>query len=190
MFKVVSFFVAFAAIAYAEEVPGKCPEFTPLQTFDLSSYLGRWYEIMKLPATFEVEQKCIRADYTAIQNSSTTVSVLNSAQWIFDNQPVGILGTATVTDVPGRILVNFPVPVNNTAAYNILDTDYKNYAAVFSCEEMSNSTHTISSQYGWVLARESTLTDEFVLKAWNAFSNIGVKTFSFKKTIQDDTCDY
>merc|ERR1711962_1509368 len=97
---------------------------------------------------FELGQKCIKAEYEKIDNSSV-VSVLNSGQFIFNNQPVAILANATASNVTGRLDVHFPAPFA-TGEYNVIDTDYKNWATVFSCVEVHNLT---SLQFGWVLSR-------------------------------------
>ncbi|XP_040921827.1 apolipoprotein Db isoform X2 [Toxotes jaculatrix] len=72
---------------------GPCPTPKVQPNFNLQQYLGRWYEIEKLPASFE-RGKCIEANY-AIRKDGT-IQVLNS-QFYKDKVRIAE-GTAVVQD--------------------------------------------------------------------------------------------
>ncbi|ROV91843.1 hypothetical protein VMCG_09207 [Cytospora schulzeri] len=63
-------------------------------TFNLTSYLGRWYQVAGYVAIFDAGCKCITADYTL--NSDGTVGVKNECQEL--GLPITISGTATTAD--------------------------------------------------------------------------------------------
>ncbi|EDK97749.1 apolipoprotein D [Mus musculus] len=53
---------------------GKCPSPPVQENFDVKKYLGRWYEIEKIPASFE-KGNCIQANYSLMENGN--IEVLN-----------------------------------------------------------------------------------------------------------------
>ncbi|KAJ0059630.1 hypothetical protein NL108_006346, partial [Boleophthalmus pectinirostris] len=66
-------------------------------------YLGRWFEITKLPASFE-SGKCIEANYALRKDG--TIQVLNKQM---EERGRNIEGTAVVTDPkePAKLGVSF-----------------------------------------------------------------------------------
>src|SRR6056300_737485 len=52
------------------------PGITPVQNFDLESYLGTWYEIARLDHSFERGLSDVRADYARLPDGA--ISVRNS----------------------------------------------------------------------------------------------------------------
>lgn len=53
-----------------------CPSSPVMQSFDASSYVGKWYEIEKLSAGFEDNLKCVFAQYSPI--NGTHIKVQNN----------------------------------------------------------------------------------------------------------------
>jgi len=162
---------------------GKCPNFTTQTNFDLVAYTGRWFEIQKFPAIYEIDSKCITADYSQLTEDS--IKVVNSGQRDSDGTPYNIVGNATATDVSGRFEVyfeNVPAP----GSYNVLHTDYHQYTTIYSC----SSVGPVSIQYAWILSRNTTLPDDLVDEAYKVFESFGINTAKLTKTVQDDTCNY
>ena len=92
---------------------------------DINKYLGRWYEIAKIPKQFEQNFTNVTADYSL--NSDGTINVINSG-YSFDDK-VSITGIAKQTDVPNLLKVSFFTGVKSD--YNILYVDqYYNYAII------------------------------------------------------------
>ncbi|XP_046884493.1 apolipoprotein D-like [Hypomesus transpacificus] len=56
--------------------PGRCPVPLVQQGFDVPRYMGRWYDIQKLPAVFQ-KGKCSQATYGL--QSDGTVEVINQS---------------------------------------------------------------------------------------------------------------
>ena len=70
-----------------------------------------------------------------------------------------ICGYATTTDVGGILDVYFPVsPV--AGDYEVLDTDYESYAAVWSCT--SDLVGLFHNEIGYILTRDQDPSDELV----------------------------
>jgi len=162
---------------------GRCPPFTTQENFDVSSYVGRWYEIQKFFTTFEGYSKCIIADYSPLTEDA--IQVVNSGIKILHNEPFVIVGNATATDVSGQFDLYFPgAPPGD---YNVLSTDYTSYTTIYSCGQL---TRGLSIQYAWVLSRTPTISPLTLNKALNVFKGFGIDTSKFRKTIQDDSCVY
>ncbi|TID16788.1 hypothetical protein E2P81_ATG09347 [Venturia nashicola] len=88
---------------------GHCTYPVASRTFNLTSYLGRWYQVAGTLTPFTASCTCVYAQYTA--NANGTVNVFNSCQ--VGNSSVNIEGTATPADPiygeAGALRVQFPV---------------------------------------------------------------------------------
>ena len=76
-------------------------------------------------------------------------------------------------------------------AFDVLDTDYKNYAIIYSCES-SVLGHT---EYAWVLTRDPVeffmIEDDIIEAAKEAYKKLSSDyDADFTKSTQGDTCDY
>ena len=72
---------------------------------------------------------------------------------------IQVCGYATTTDVGGVLKVYFPFsPVPGD--YQVLDTDYENYACVWSC--VSDLVGLFHTEIGYVLTREQEYNSEYV----------------------------
>ena len=71
--------------------------------------------------------------------------------------------------------------------YWVLDTDYDNYASVYSCVDVGDQ---LKFEYGWVLTRDAFASDEIVQRSFDAFINIGVNISSFEVSGQSEDCQY
>jgi len=125
---------------------GPCPVPKTQPNFDIHQYLGKWYEIEKLPASFE-RGKCIEADYS--MRSDGTIKVLNS-QFYKAKRRVAE-GTAVMGDhnEPGRLGVSFSY-FTPYSPYYVLSTDYISAAVVYSCTDIMRVFHV---HYAWILGR-------------------------------------
>ena len=131
----------------------------PVKPFDMNRYLGKWYEIARLPNAIEKNLKNLTEEYSAISNDKFKVVTkaynFKKGKW---RQATGTIKYAGPEDV-GMLEVSYFGPFY--LSYNILaiDTDYR-YALV------SGS----GLDYLWILSREMTAPDEiksqFLSIAW------------------------
>ena len=42
---------------------GSCPEFKPIDNFNLTAFLGTWHEIERYPNQYEILSSCVVSDY-------------------------------------------------------------------------------------------------------------------------------
>ncbi|XP_045776254.1 uncharacterized protein LOC123874798 [Maniola jurtina] len=125
--------------------------------FDVAAYLGKWYEMASYPQAFQFGE-CARAQYSLGDNA---VNVINT-QVI--NKTLDVrTATAVVASTDGsgllEVTFNFPDGVPNIVNYYVLETDYTNFALVYSCSNTSDGNRRVTS---WKLSRRTTLSPEAV----------------------------
>ncbi|XP_037693783.1 apolipoprotein D [Choloepus didactylus] len=156
---------------------GKCPNPPVQANFDVNKYLGTWYEIEKIPASFE-KGSCIQANYSLMENGN--IKVINQ-ELRSDGSVNQIEGEATQADItePAKLGVKF-FWLMPSAPYWVLATDYENYALVYSCTTFVWLFHL---DYIWILGRQRFLPPETVtnLKDILTSNNIDIE----KMTITD-----
>lgn len=118
-----------------------------VSTLNLERYMGKWYEIARLPNFFENGMSRISTEYLLTPDNSITV--VNSG--IEDGQNKNITGTARLaTDVEnGELEVSFFGPFYNAYRIIKLPQDYR-YSVVCGA----------SPDYLWILSRTPELSAE------------------------------
>lgn len=72
------------------------------------------------------------------------------------------------------------------ASYWVLDTDYDNYAVVYSCTTMGSKPLSVKLESAWILGRDTTLSADAQEKVEKAIAGSDLlKRGSFQKTQQD-----
>jgi apolipoprotein D and lipocalin family protein len=115
---------------------------------DINKYLGTWYEIARLPNSFEKNLDRVTANYSLKENGD--IRVLNKGYIIGSSEFKEAEGTAWIPDAnePAKLKVRFFWPFTGKYWVIELDKDYK-YAMVGDP----------SRDYLWFLARERALSD-------------------------------
>lgn len=116
---------------------------------DLKRYAGTWYEIARLPNSFEKNLKCITATYTLRNDGKITV--LNQGRKIKDpSKNDKAKGVAWVPDlnVPGKLKVTFFWPFSGDYWILYLDKEYRHVLV-----------GDPSYKYLWILNREKKLDE-------------------------------
>jgi apolipoprotein D and lipocalin family protein len=118
----------------------------PMPTVDAARYMGKWYEIARLPNRFEKGCAGVTAEYAL--EKDRTVSVLNTCHQDVPSGPVrASTGKAWIVDPSNsRLRVSFWRPFKAPYWIIELDPDYR-WAAVGHPEH----------RYLWILSREKTL---------------------------------
>ena len=121
----------------------------PVKNFDLQRYMGKWYEVARLPHSFERDVTNAQAEYTL--QTDGTVTVVNSG--VRHNKPVSVTGTARPTFIPGELEVSFFRPF-----YGLYKIIYLNKDYTLAIVTSSNRN------YVWILARTPVISrDELAL---------------------------
>jgi len=125
-----------------------------VEEVDITKYAGQWYEIARLPNSFEKGLECVTANYTLRKDDK--IEVLNKG---YSMEKAGKLSTAKGrawvpdTDFPGRLKVSFFWPFAGNYYIISLDQDYA-YALVGDP----------SRKYLWVLSRSKELDNTIYTK--------------------------
>jgi apolipoprotein D and lipocalin family protein len=130
-----------------------------VKSVELEKYTGLWYEIARLPNSFEKGLKCTTAEYEIMKNGK--IQVINTGYKIEnDSEKKQAKGKAWVPDKsePGRLKVSFFWPFSGDYYIIHLDENYQ-YVLVGSP----------SREYLWILARNKSISqsvkDELIAHA-------------------------
>lgn len=132
---------------------------TPVADFELSRYLGRWYEIARLDHAFERGLVNVTAEYRLQEDGR--VRVINKGYRPADDTWKTAEGVAAFVGAPdvGRLKVSFFGPFYG--GYNIIALDKVSYQYALVCGP--------SRSYLWILSREPELdpavTEDLVARA-------------------------
>ena len=90
----------------------------------------------------------------------------------------------------GEFIVMFPPPAP-PGDYLILDTDYINFASVYSCASFEIPVlGMVTIELAWILVRDPTnVTDDIMAQAFAAYTNQGLDTVGFMPVSQEN-CTY
>ncbi|XP_049454582.1 apolipoprotein Da, duplicate 1 [Epinephelus fuscoguttatus] len=143
---------------------GPCPEPAVQPAFNLRQFMGRWFEIAKLPAQFE-KGRCIETNFTLTTDNS--IRVVSSE--ILQGELRKIVGTGVIEDLknPAKLGISYSY-VLPYSPYWILSTDYTNVALVYSCTDILRLFHV---DFAWILGRTRTLPDATIQRAMQIFAN-------------------
>uniref|UniRef100_A0A3Q0RKA2 Apolipoprotein D n=1 Tax=Amphilophus citrinellus TaxID=61819 RepID=A0A3Q0RKA2_AMPCI len=143
---------------------GPCPEPAVQPAFNLKQFMGRWFEIAKLPAQFE-RGRCIETNFTL--TTSNSIRVVSSE--ILKGELKKIEGIGVVEDIknPAKLGISYSY-VLPYSPYWILSTDYVNSALVYSCTDILRLFHV---DFAWILGRTRTLPESTIEKAKESFAN-------------------
>jgi apolipoprotein D and lipocalin family protein len=129
-------------------VIGCSSNYAPLDTVDqvdLERYLGTWYEIARLPNSFQEDCFCSKAEYSIIDNE--TIRVVNSCnKESAEGEVETSSGKAFIVEKSGnsKLRVQFFWPFRGD--YWIIDLDEEDYTY--------SVVGTPSREYLWILARQ------------------------------------
>ena len=143
---------------------------------DLSRYAGKWYEIARLPNSFEKGLICITAEYSLREDGKVTV--INSGRKEEDPSKVSsVKGKAWRPDPnePGRLKVQFFWPF--AGGYYIFHLDEKHYQYVL----VGNP----SRKFLWILSRTPVMDESLYNQLIGIARDNGFETSSLIKVRQD-----
>ncbi|XP_043270764.1 apolipoprotein D-like [Venturia canescens] len=167
------------------QVPGvnKCPDITTDSHFNVTKFLGRWYEAEKFFVIFEAFGKCITADYTAGQNGTMNMVNRQISTVTRGSSSVGGIVYTPDASQPGKLkaLLNIGLFHPETDFW-VLGTDYQKYAIIYTCVNL----HLANLQFAWILTRERNPPDSVITQARTVAASQGLDTSRFMKTDQKD----
>ncbi|XP_063994461.1 apolipoprotein D-like [Diachasmimorpha longicaudata] len=188
MLKQVLLVLSALALAGAQ-VPslGWCPEYVPMANFDIAKFLGVWYEAERYFQLSEVVSRCVMANYTRGHDGKLRVSneVTNRFTGI-KRVLEGEIKPAASKAEEGKLHVRYTtVPLTPETSYAILETDYKNYAVLWSCSGIG----PVHAQNAWLMTRQRRPSGDILQQAYGVLDKYKISKTFFVKTDQND-CAY
>jgi apolipoprotein D and lipocalin family protein len=147
----------------------KVPEDIPIvEGFDLSRYLGKWYEIARFDHSFERGLTQVSATYLPREDGG--IRVVNRGYNARKEQWKEAVGKAYFTGSPSRgsLKVSFFGPFYGS--YNIMELDRKDYSYAMVCGP--------SKKYFWILARKKTLARDILDDLLGKAQKLGFDTLN------------
>ncbi|XP_053978719.1 apolipoprotein D-like [Hylaeus volcanicus] len=177
-----------SALALARaQIPslGFCPDYVPMANFDMNRFLGVWYETERYFQLTEVVSRCVMANYTLsggkFHVSNQVTNRFTGIKRVVD----GEIKKAASKAEEGKLIVKYTIPLTPETKYNVLETDYDNYAVLWSCSGIG-PFHT---QNAWVMTRERLAPGPVIQKAYAVLDKYKISRTFFVKTDQND-CAY
>ena len=128
---------------------GFCDQPTLQSNFDITQYLGTWYEIVRDAATsYEKGDDCVTPHYSL--NPDGTLNIKNSGYKLASQKSDIAYLTGWFNGPAGHVGFFWWL----TGNYKVISTDYTNYSLVYSCDQFFWFWKT---EYVWVLSRSQTL---------------------------------
>ncbi|XP_015186402.1 PREDICTED: uncharacterized protein LOC107071706 [Polistes dominula] len=166
---------------------GWCPEYVPMANFDMNRFLGTWYEAERYFQLAEVVSRCVMSNYTKgpdgkLRVSNEVTSRITGIKRILE----GEIKQAASKAEEGKLHVKYTaLPLTPETHYSVLETDYDNYAVLWSCSGIG----PINAQNAWVMTRERNAPGSILQKAYGVLDKYKISKAFFVKTNQDD-CVY
>lgn len=166
-----SLLVVVAFCFSAAQAWGKCPSPAVMEDFDLQQYLGTWYEIERNYNPSESsERTCIKTKVESLNATDYNVQFTMSWNLGMLEDKLAIKGRYNAAERSAKLKVK-PIPLFPKQNYWVLDTDYENYALVWSCADFVLNHY----QLIWLFSRKTTLRPEHRFKAYQTLHNNGLK---------------
>lgn len=130
--------------------------------FEAQRYLGKWYEILRLPHSFEDGLESVSAEYRL--NADNSIAVTNRGYHVADGEWQTAIGHAVPVD-NAMYRVTFFWPFDGGYYVSWLQTDEQGN---YQVSVVTSDSH----DYFWLLARTPTIADETIeeikekAKAW------------------------
>ncbi|PSN35678.1 hypothetical protein C0J52_21765 [Blattella germanica] len=183
--KALFIFSCSVLLTSAQNPLGGCPEKNvPMPDFDLSRYLGVWYESERSFTVLEAGNRCVRSNYTQtadgkvhVENEAT--NRLTSIKRVLEGE-MKMAGKAT----EGKINIKYSVPLPLEATYHVLKTDYESYSVIWYCLSLG----LLNAQYAWIMTRERQPPGPVLQSAYGVLDEFDIPRTFFLKTDQKD-CD-
>ncbi|KAK7878235.1 hypothetical protein WMY93_031144 [Mugilogobius chulae] len=157
-----------------------CPTPSLQVNFNVTQYLGTWYEIQKLPAMFE-RGDCVQAKYSLLADGQVRV---HNSELLSNGKINSIEGTAKILDPtqPAVLSVSFFRALPDSP-YMVLSTDYTSYSLVYSCSDYLGLFHI---DFAWILSRTRQLNSATVSQLRDKLTAMGVDVKRLSVTDQTD----
>lgn len=152
----------------------QCPTVKTVKSLNLDRYIGKWYLIERIPNPFDFGT-CVTAEYSL--NVDGSINITNSQTVNGNLQSSSAPGNVIA---PGILGIRFP-RLPGITPYNVLATNYEDYAVVSSCYNVNNQYF----EAAWILSREKTLETKYLKKILRVLSKNGIEINNLEEILQN-----
>jgi len=139
-----------SSVAAALTGCGSTSDIAAVQNFEPERYMGTWYEIARLPQSFERDLDEVMAQYTLEDDG--TIKVLNSGKR--DGEPQSAEGSAHLKNPDAK-------PLTGELRVTFFWPFYADYRIIELSPDYSYAVVTAGSRdYFWILSRKPTMQKE------------------------------
>lgn len=171
---------------------GECPEVSVVENFNLTEYMGAWYEIQRYETDFQENLDCVTAEYLIPDLNVSRITFVNSGLLFNETNSTSFVAHGVAVPsfpedsrIPAKLSVAYGGAEPDRSNYWVLGTDYHNYSLVWFCEQLTNNTF---SEYAWVLSRTKQMIPDAYAKIYSLFATNGIATEDFRYTEQGYRC--
>lgn len=133
---------AIAVVTAQVTYDAPCPTQVATSNFNLSAYMGRWYELQRYEVDPSRKGDCVVLDLQLVPDDNSAVQVREEIKLLPDvTMQLVVNGTMRLnqsSSMPpvGHMFGHF---AEKDSDYLILSTDYNHYALVWSCEDTADN---------------------------------------------------
>ncbi|CAK1582206.1 unnamed protein product [Parnassius mnemosyne] len=135
---------------------GRCPIFPQIPNFDIKKMTGKWYEVERSFYLMEMSASCTELDVDLNERGYLLITINTTNRWTGSPSTtygVGIVSHTGASSFRYRLNNRMPYVIGRllpgAGQYNILATDYDQFALIWSCTSVSIA----HSDRMWVLGR-------------------------------------
>ncbi|KAK4872279.1 hypothetical protein RN001_016403 [Aquatica leii] len=150
--------------------------------FDMDRFLGKWYEAERYFTFSEVVSRCVVTDYAKAPSGRIYISneVTNRITGV--KRVIGGYLELVGKGSEGKMNVKYATtPISTESTLIILDSDYDNYAVIWSCSGLG----PFNTQNVWVMTRERLPPGAVMQHAYGVLDKFKINRAFFVKTDQE-----
>ncbi|XP_047512186.1 uncharacterized protein LOC125054377 isoform X2 [Pieris napi] len=182
MFLLLSVLIGLSSAQFLQD--GQCDANIELQAdFNLEAFTGKWHNIEGTPSSLQ-SGDCSTLEITsrgAITSETSTLDVkLRSVHENFLRENSGV-----ITAINGTAKLNISLDSSaEPIIFQIMITNYENYALAFSCENVGTTQRNV---HIWQLGRDTSFPTEMIINLLNAALNRNFQVTSANLTVVDNS---
>uniref|UniRef100_A0A182YC29 Lipocln_cytosolic_FA-bd_dom domain-containing protein n=1 Tax=Anopheles stephensi TaxID=30069 RepID=A0A182YC29_ANOST len=162
---------------------GKCPNYPSMPKFNMTKFLGKWYEVERSFYLPELASGCTTMTFenTTLRDeagrSQLEISIKSVNQWtgnpsisigeaVPESETSSIMNVQLQSRLPTAIARLLP----GSGRYQVLYTNYENFAILWSC----TSFVAVHADQIWLLGRERDYSTDIRKKIYNALEQLSL----------------
>ncbi|KAF7990298.1 hypothetical protein HCN44_000103 [Aphidius gifuensis] len=169
--------------AFAQLTILEMPNYTPMANFDLSKFVGRWYEFARISNMYEPFHSCSVVDYRLLSNGTWDIQINSLSHltgdvvhWSGQGDPIN--------QQSSQLNIRFPqFAMQMKTTWSLLDTDYENFSVVLVIQNNNDASYL---EYVWIMSKKPTLDEKYFTRAIDVLNANYIVTDQLEYIKQDN----